>query len=156
VTGATLSVSGMENGDYMVQFINCSTGATAGTVNATATSGNLLIPVPTVSWDLGVTAVWGGVTPVVDLITAKGLVIYPNPVVQGRLYISYELQTPSQVVIDLFDITGKKVAVIFNGKQMAGTRIVEWSNGAGKIAPGIFPSIHDRKEMASRKITIYK
>ncbi|MEO5563566.1 MAG: T9SS type A sorting domain-containing protein [Chitinophagaceae bacterium] len=156
VTGATLNISGMENGSYMVQFTNCGTGASTGTANAMAAGGVLAVPLPVVPWDIAITAVWGGVTPVIDLTTAKELEIYPNPVEQGKLYLSYNLQTASTVTIDVFDMKGNKVAVVFNGKQTAGNKLIEWNKIPGKVAPGVyFIRFMIGREMATRKITIY-
>jgi hypothetical protein len=113
---------------------------------------------PAVAWDLAVTAVWTGVTtPVVDLVTAKELKVYPIPVEQGRFYISYDLATRSVVHIDLFDIQGNLVAGIFNGMQPAGAKLIEWKRISGKIAPGIYLlTFRIGHEMATRQITIYK
>lgn len=116
------------------------------------------IPVPTIARDYSVAAIWLGVaTPVIDLVTAKELKVYPVPVEQGRFYISYELTTKSVINIDLFDVKGNRVAGIFNGTQPAGTRLIEWKTVQGKIAPGVYMlRIMVGREMATRQITIYK
>jgi hypothetical protein len=157
VSGAALSVPAMENGTYSVQFINCSTGAGVSTTTATATGGILSIPAPAVAWDLGVTAVWTGVTTaVIDLTTARELKVFPNPAGKGHLYISYDLSTRSRVNIELFDIKGNNIAVIFSGTQAAGTKLVEWKAIPGKVAPGVYiMRFTIGHEMATKKITIY-
>ena len=56
VAGATLVIPGIKDGTYSVNFTDCETGASAGSLIATATRGSLTIPLPHVAWDLAVTA----------------------------------------------------------------------------------------------------
>ncbi len=157
VNGASLSIPGMKNGSYMVQFSDCSTGAVTGSASATASGNNLVIPLPSIAWDITVSAVFGGLTPVVDLSTAKQLKIYPNPVENGKLWLEYDLTKTSKVNIEVFDIAGNKIAVVFSGKQMPGSKLIEWSSRLKSIANGIyiiqFTSDH---ESYSKKIIINK
>lgn len=157
ISSATLTIPGMENGSYMVQFTDCNTGSLISSTSATATGNNLSISLPSVAWDVAVTAMWGGVTAVIDPSTAGELKIYPNPVVQGKLYVSYDLRVASTVNIDLFDVKGNKVAAIFNGKQTPGSKLVEWNRVPGKIAPGAyFLQVTIGKETTAQKIVIHK
>lgn len=156
VSGATLTIPGMRNGAYMVQFTDCSTGAVTTTASATASSNNLVITLPSVAWDLAVTAVFGVATPVVDLTSAKQLKIYPNPVESTKIYLDYDLAAVSKISIDLFDIKGRKVAVIFYGKQAPGPQHIEW-NTFNRIKPGLYivrfgagTEVHTQKIVISR------
>lgn len=153
VNGATLAVPAAENGTYSVQFINCETGASVSTATATATGGTLSVALPTVTWDLGMTAVWTGVaTGVIDLVTAKELKVFPNPAGRSRLFITYNLASRSRVNVDLFDIKGNKIAVIFSGTQPAGEKLLEWKENRA-IAPGVYiVRFMIGKEMATRKV----
>jgi hypothetical protein len=59
------------------------------------------------------------------------------------------------VTIDVFDMKGNKVAVILNGKQAAGSKIIEWNKIPGKVAPGVYLiRFMIGREMATRKIAI--
>lgn len=139
VSNATLTISHMRDGMYTVQFVNCTTGAAAGAATGTASGNELVIALPNVDWDLAVTATWTGfATPVIDLTTARQLKIYPNPLVQDVLYVSYDLTRPSQVNIDLFDINGARIAEVFRGMQPAGSKLVEWKSVSGKPAAGVY------------------
>lgn len=138
VNSASVIIPGMENGSYVVQLTNCITGASAGTVNATATGGNLVIALPTIAWDLAITASFGGVTPVSNLTTTMGLKIYPNPVVNNKLHLTYNLTKPSMVNVDILDVKGSKVASIFSGMQMTGTRKIEWNKKEAVIPAGVY------------------
>ncbi len=50
---------------------------------------------------------------------------YPNPT-SGRVMISYILGTPSVVKISVYDITGREIAMIFEGEQTMGRYSLEW------------------------------
>ncbi|HRH11141.1 MAG TPA: T9SS type A sorting domain-containing protein [Bacteroidia bacterium] len=45
-------------------------------------------------------------------IERKNFMIYPNPS-NGKIYIECELETPSELSIDLYDLLGKNVATIY-------------------------------------------
>jgi Domain of unknown function (DUF5060)/Secretion system C-terminal sorting domain len=156
VTGATLMIPGMRIGTYNVQFSDCSTGAAISTVTATASSNNLVITLPSIAWDAAVTAVYAGpATPVIDLTSAKQLKIYPNPVANDRLFLEYDLTTTSKVSIDLFDLAGRKVAVIFYGKQLPGHQLIQWNAMENKINAGFYiVRFSIGKETGSKKIII--
>jgi Domain of unknown function (DUF5060)/Secretion system C-terminal sorting domain len=157
ITGATLTIPNMENGSYMVRFTDCNTGAVIGNANATASGNNLAIPLPTVVWDIAVTAVWGGVTPLIDPSEAGEFKIYPNPVTKSKLYISYDLRKPAVITIELFDIKGNKIVVIFNGEQSAGSKLTELDAAAVNIAAGTYVlKFTIGKRSVTKKIVIYK
>lgn len=155
---ATITIPSMENGSYMVQFTDCNTGALVTTINATASGNNLVISLPAVAWDMAVTAVWGGVTPVIDPATAAELKIYPNPVTKDKLYISYDLRNAKKVTIDVFDMKGNKVADIFKGYQTAGSKLIEWDLLANPtVTSGSYIlKITIGKESGTQKIIIYR
>jgi hypothetical protein len=60
---------------------------------------------------------------------------YPNPF-NGSTTISYHLQTPSRVVIDIFDLGGRKVGTLINAVQTSGNHQVNWN--ASQIPSGIY------------------
>jgi Domain of unknown function (DUF5060)/Secretion system C-terminal sorting domain len=156
ISGATLSIPNMRNGLYNVQFTDCTTGAVTGTATGTASSNNLTVTLPTIAWDAAITAIYSGpATAIIDLTTAKQVKIFPNPVENGKLYLEYDLTTASKVNIDLFDVKGSKVAVIFYGKQLPGPQRVEWDAISNKIKAGVYiVRFAIGKEERSQKIII--
>ena len=62
-------------------------------------------------------------------------VAYPNPTT-GAATVAFELSTPSQVVIDVVDLLGRRVARLLNGTQAAG--VVRAPVETGSLAPGVY------------------
>jgi len=60
---------------------------------------------------------------------------YPNPF-NARTRISFELKESSQVTLEIFDITGARVATLIDGHLPAGPHDVVWH--AGDYASGIY------------------
>jgi hypothetical protein len=56
VTGSSVVITGMHNGNYTINLYSCSTGLVTSTFNATVTNGTLTIPLPSVAWDVAFTA----------------------------------------------------------------------------------------------------
>jgi hypothetical protein len=54
------------------------------------------------------------------------LLNYPNPFHAGTT-ISYSLQGESNVILKVYDISGKEVATLVQAQQSAGTHQLEWS-----------------------------
>ncbi len=63
----------------------------------------------------------------IDKITDNTLKVYPNPF-NNELNIDYVLQGDSKVIIEIFDITGKKVQEIVNENQKAGEYNFKWNS----------------------------
>lgn len=157
VNGASLIVPNMENGSYQVRFTDCSTGALVSTINAVAFNNNLGIPLPAIGWDLAVTAVWGGVTPVNDLANRGSLKIFPNPLAKEKLAIRYDLGSASRVSIEIFDLRGNKLASVFNGLQPAGDKLIEWDPASAFITPGVYlVRFSAGKQTINKKLVIFR
>lgn len=65
---------------------------------------------------------------------------YPNPFNNGTM-ISYTLETPSQVSLEIFDVTGKKVRSLVNENQSAGSHLVNWNGtdqNSNSVASGMY------------------
>ena len=60
---------------------------------------------------------------------------YPNPFNPGTT-IRYDLKTAGQVSIRVYDITGKEVMTLLNGKRSAGSHIVNFN--ASGLASGVY------------------
>jgi len=61
--------------------------------------------------------------------------VYPNPF-NATASIGYYLTKPSEAAVEIFNLTGQKTAVLFNGYQPAGEHTVNWD--AGDNASGIY------------------
>ena len=72
VSGAILNVSGMSNGNYLVNFISCSTAAVSSSAMVAVTSGVLHANIPSVSWDLAFSADYQSAVPL-DLLAFEGI-----------------------------------------------------------------------------------
>ena len=64
--------------------------------------------------------------PSTELIPGRSNVkIYPNPSAES-FNISFELQEPEEVVISIYDMSGRKINQIANQKMMPGWHEIEW------------------------------
>ncbi|MEP7142904.1 MAG: DUF5060 domain-containing protein [Ferruginibacter sp.] len=52
ILGASLQITGMQNGNCTIQYFSCSTGLLLNTSNAVVVSGNLNLPLPALGWDI--------------------------------------------------------------------------------------------------------
>ncbi len=57
VTGSSLVIPNMTNGNYTVNFYSCSTGNVFSTTNVTVSNGTLSVNISSVAWDVAFTAV---------------------------------------------------------------------------------------------------
>ncbi|MBT7552416.1 MAG: T9SS type A sorting domain-containing protein [Gemmatimonadetes bacterium] len=65
---------------------------------------------------------------------------YPNPF-NAETTISYQLQVPHHVYVDIFNVNGQRVTTLDQGLQFAGSHAVSWSgiNSSGKpVATGLY------------------
>jgi hypothetical protein len=64
----------------------------------------------------------------------------PNPTVQGRVRIEFDLVTPSNVSLDVFDALGRLVATPIGDVLPAGYHVVGWvpSEANGRVAAGVY------------------
>jgi hypothetical protein len=60
---------------------------------------------------------------------------YPNPF-NASTVISYELPTSSHVRLELYNISGQKIATLVNGSQEAGYKSVTWD--ASEVSSGVY------------------
>ncbi|HMG67922.1 MAG TPA: T9SS type A sorting domain-containing protein, partial [Chitinophagaceae bacterium] len=73
------------------------------------------------------------------------------------LYLSYNLERASPVNIDIMDIAGKRLAVIFNGEQSPGSKSLDWDPSTSGISSGLYLlRFAINKEIFSQKIIVLK
>jgi len=63
------------------------------------------------------------------------LQLMPNPVAE-RAVISFSVQQPSPVVIDVLDVSGRSVQMIYSGNAGQGVNRVSWN--ATDLSSGIY------------------
>ncbi len=89
---------------------------------------------------------------------------YPNPF-NPTTTISYELPTSGQVIIKIYDLTGRLVKVIANATQPAGTHSAQWDGTdfcGTPVAAGIyiyrieFVGANGKKMVQSKKMSFVK
>lgn len=71
---------------------------------------------------------------------ATGFALYPNPF-NGSITIAYNLQTTTQLVINIFNLKGEKVRTIFSGMQSEGNHVLRWngkSDNSIQVASGVY------------------
>ncbi|SMO55163.1 T9SS type A sorting domain-containing protein [Gracilimonas mengyeensis] len=79
---------------------------------------------------------------------------YPNPF-NPTTTISYDVPEATNVTLTVFDITGRQVAELVNGRKSAGTHTIEWN--ATQFATGIYLyRITAGNFTAVRKLTLIK
>jgi len=67
---------------------------------------------------------------------------YPNPIILTRntksnLNISYSLKEDAAVTIDLYDLKGRKLAVLLNNYQDKGEHVLNWNKQIGNLSSGV-------------------
>ena len=79
---------------------------------------------------------------------------YPNPF-NAATTISYELPKASDVKIEIYDIGGRKVASLDEGKQIAGKHSIQWN--AGGLSSGVyFYKINAGNYSETKKLVLMK
>jgi TRAP-type uncharacterized transport system substrate-binding protein len=81
-----------------------------------------------------------------------GMHIFPNPA-YDVINIQYELKTSSELHITLFDLSGKRVVTLFNGKQTQGNQ--ELILNTSELNKGIYLlQMNVGNEILTRKVII--
>ena len=86
--------------------------------------------------------------------TCDLLEAHPNPF-NAKTAISFKLQAASRVELDIFDITGRKVASLVNGHQSLGYHEVVW-NAEGMASGVYFVRLEAGDIMQTRKMILLK
>ena len=70
-----------------------------------------------------------------DYLEKGQFTVYPNPTA-GVTQFSYELKTSANIAINIFDLAGRKMAMISEGVQAAGTHLSTWN--ASTLPNGLY------------------
>ena len=75
----------------------------------------------------------------------------PNPA-RGPVAVSFDLSTPTDVRLDVFDVLGRRVGILAEGPYPAGPHTVEWS--ARSLSRGIYiVRLRTSEHMQTRRMT---
>jgi hypothetical protein len=81
----------------------------------------------------------------------------PNPSLDGPV-IRLELAGPDWVTLEVYDITGRKVATLVDRYLSGGLHTIGWTPGqTGELSPGMyFVSLVTRNGRQTRKVVVLK
>jgi hypothetical protein len=116
--------------------------------------GWLVDDVRLLAWDLTAPTAAGPVTPPVPALRVAA---FPNPV-GTRSRIVYSLPQPAPVRVSLFDVTGREVTILAQGREEAGDRDLVWDgrDASGRPVPAgtYFVRVDAAGETASSKLVV--
>jgi hypothetical protein len=116
--------------------------------------GWLVDDVRLLAWDLTAPTAAGPVTPPVPALRVAA---FPNPV-GTRSRIVYSLPQPAPVRVSIFDVTGREVTILAQGREEAGDRDLVWDgrDASGRPVPAgtYFVRVDAAGETASSKLVV--
>ena len=62
--------------------------------------------------------------------------VFPNP--SEDFSIRVDLDNPARLTLEVYDLAGRKVDEIFNGRLQSGTHQFSWSGRKAGLSPGIY------------------
>jgi hypothetical protein len=82
----------------------------------------------------------------------------PNPIVNGIVYFSFNLAEPAQVLMRVYDASGKLVKTLLNTQMSSGMHSLNWNcndNSNQKIGEGVyFYTLETPKEKLTKKLVL--
>lgn len=109
VTGSELVVPDFQNGQYFAKWYDCLTGAWKSTDSVEVVNDTLILPVPSLQWDLGLVVDQQFFVANEKILLETQMNVYPNPLEAGRQFeISGEFGF-EQGQARLLDIQGRTV-----------------------------------------------
>lgn len=70
-----------------------------------------------------------------EIAFQSAMYVYPNPLSDATTFL-YSLSAPQDVRLEIFDMTGKRVADLLSGRQESGVHRLRWETGS--LAPGLY------------------
>lgn len=136
ISGGVLAVNGMANGAYTAKWLDCHTGTLLQSNPVTVAGGSLTLAVPDLVWDVAL---------VVDATSSDSeawlrslpVSVFPNPVSDTPLSISFFLEKPENVEVELLDAGGTVVQRVFSGDLLAGEQRIS-AQVSGGLPAGIY------------------
>ncbi len=122
VQGASLSLNGLKNGSYKINWFNCLTGSVESTQTVEVQDGNAVIPVPAVTWDLAFLLDGNTTGTAQPFKQAVAFDVFPNPALGGETRVQFEAPAGSHTRIHLMDAAGKPVRELFEGQLPSGAQ----------------------------------
>ncbi len=131
-----LKINAVKDGNYLVKWFDCLSGAMVNTTPTNVENGSLNLLIPSLLWDLAFIMEDQSVN--VDKIkTVFPFTLYPNPVTSGFVNITFELKMASQVQIILLDATGRILQLFYNGTLLAGEQQLQ-ANLSPNLPAGMY------------------
>jgi hypothetical protein len=127
------------DGQYHITWYSTDNAQIQNETTASAKDGRLTIAVPPLTWDLAFKAQYSGplITAVAQAAQPQHFALaqnYPNPF-NSRTTIAYHLPREGNMVLEVFDVLGRRVSVINNGHQDAGEHHAAWNGRDGQGRP---------------------
>jgi hypothetical protein len=155
VSGSVLTVGNMANGNYFAKWYDCQTGAFLQGDPVTVSNQTLVLPLPELIWDLAL-VLDGQAVGTSETVQALPVSVFPNPVSESPVTISFALQNAENVDIALFDAAGVAVQNLFSGKISAGEHAIS-AQIARDLTPGIYwIQISAGKQRAAKALGIVR
>lgn len=132
-SGAMVSVSGFQNGSYLVKYYDCLTGALLDSEPVVVNNGALSLALPDFLWDLAF-VVDDQTVASREAVEALPVNLYPNPLATEPLRIAFRLEEPSPVSVKLLDMAGRELPGLFDGELPSGEQQLELD------IPAVLPS----------------
>lgn len=87
-------------------------------------------------------------------ILESSLKVYPNPILNASYTISYELQESSNVLYELVDLNGRRVAICNGGFQQKGIHTIDQPISLENQTGLLFLKVHTNEGWSMRKLII--
>jgi hypothetical protein len=87
-----------------------------------------------------------------DIDMGRFMRVFPNP--SEDFSIRIELEKPSRMTLEVYDIAGRKVDDIFTGHLQSGSHRFSWSGREAELSPGIYlvRAISDRRSEVAKVV----
>jgi flagellar hook assembly protein FlgD len=85
--------------------------------------------------------------------------IFPNPFSESTSMRFFIERSPASVRIDVFDVSGRRVATLFDAPMTRGTHVVAWDGrdvGGRRVAPGTYFTrlVVNGERVGAKKVTV--
>jgi len=145
----------MQNGLYLAKWFDCQTGALLQSNPVTVTNQTLILPIPELIWDLAL-VVDGQALGTNESVQTLPVSVFPNPVKDDPVTISFDLSQTESTEIVLLDASGLLVQSLFLGKLAAGAHSMSVQL-ASNLPSGIYwLQVNAGKQRAAKAIGLIR
>lgn len=136
ISGAVLTVENMENGPYLAKWFDCQTGALLQSNPLLVTNGTITLPLPELIWDVAL-VVDGQALSANETVQTLPVSVFPNPVSDGPVTVSFDLPQAENTEILLLNASGLLLRSLFSEKLAAGAHSMSLQL-TSNLPPGIY------------------